>query len=171
MRFNFHKRCVAGLLFLALALLATQLRGGEFAPPVMAKFEAVPPFPALMTAAQAAQIPLDRIDPPMEGNSLNPGDSITALVTQNEKGGRRSQWLVYLQVVSPDPAEIPTNAPMPSVIYTSFGNKLEFASSSAIVTVRALGPFVKPDARRKTAHGAGQDHPFCAGQRLARARP
>ncbi len=149
MRCNFHGRRKAGLSILAFALLFTQLRGAEFAPPVMAKFEAVPPFPALVTAAQAGHIPLDRIDPPMQDNDLNPGDSITALVTQNEKGGRRTQWLVYLQVESPDPAEIPTNAPKPSVIYTSFGSKLEFASSSAIVTVRALGPFVESGARRK----------------------
>src|ERR1700740_409801 len=98
----------------------------ECAPPDMAKFKAGPPFPALVNAAQERHIPLERIDPPTKGDTLNPGDSITALVTQNEKNGRRSQWLIHLQVGSADAAVIKTNAPKPMVFYTTFGSKLEF---------------------------------------------
>src|ERR1700739_1581474 len=102
----------------------------EFAPPDMAKFKVVPPFPSLVSAAQERHIPLERIDPPTKGDTLNPGDSITALVSQNEKKGQRSQWRISPEGVSPDAAEITTNAPKPMVFYTSFGSKLEFASSS-----------------------------------------
>lgn len=144
MRSNIQKRFAVWFCF--LIFLAAQVHAAQFTPPDMTKFKAVPPFPSLVTAAQERHIPLDRIDLPTNADTLNPGDSITALVTQNESKNRRSQWLIYLQVVSPDAAEIKTNAPKPMVIYTSFGGKHEFASSSAVVTVRTLGPFVEPDA-------------------------
>lgn len=149
MRFNFHTWLAVTFSFLAITLLPIKLSGHEIAPPLSAKFAAVPPCPALVAAAQAGHIPLDRIDPPTNTDVLNPGDSITALVTHCEKGKHRAQWIVYLQVAVPDPAEIPAKAPKPLTVYTSFGNKLEFISSPSIVTVRTLGPFVEPDARRK----------------------
>lgn len=149
MRLNHHNFCTAGFSCLALALLATQLCGGEVAPPLPAKFKPVPPCPALVAAAQAGHIPLEQIEAPKDGDALNPGDSVTALVTQCEKGKKHAQWLIYLQVAMPDPVEKPVKAPKPLIVYTSFGNKLEFVSSPSIVTVRTLGPFVEPDTRRK----------------------
>jgi len=134
---------------ISLALFASCLstRGAETE--LTAKFAAVQPCPALVKAARTNQIPLDQIETPTDGEAINPGDSLTALVTFCEKNGRRTQWLLYLEAVTPDAKEQSAKPARPMVMYSSTGNKLKFVSSPASVTLRTLGPFAEPDAKRK----------------------
>jgi hypothetical protein len=125
---------------------------------------AVPPCSPLVAAARTNQIPLDQIDPPAPGNSLDPGDSVTALVTSREKGARHTQWLVHVQVVAPRPDELPDKPPAPMVMHTSTGNKLEFTSSPAIVSLRTLGPFADPNAKRRSPKAGDKSARFSLNQ-------
>jgi hypothetical protein len=103
----------------------------------------------LVAAAEATRIPLDRIDPQIQTDRLEPGDSITGLITMFEKGGRRTQWLVYLEVVAPDTKESPQKPPPPMVLYSSFGGTQTCVSVPAFAVVRTLGPFVESAKRGK----------------------
>ena len=107
------------------------------------------PFPSLVAAAQANHIPLEGIDPRTKSDTLEPGDSVTALMTQSLKGERTRQWLIYLKVVAPTASEQAAKPPDPMVLYTSFGNKLQFESAPAYVAMRVLGPFVEAGGRKK----------------------
>ncbi len=137
-------RYICALAFFSLALLAYGV--GDDATNEL-KF--VPPCRALGAAARANHIPRPGFDAPLDGNALDPGDSATILVTQFEKGGHHSQWLIYLEVVPPTERERTAKPPPPKSIYTTFGNKLEFASARAFVKVRTLGPFVEPEPNRQ----------------------
>jgi hypothetical protein len=53
-----------------------------------------PPFPSVIAAAKAAGIPWQGIDPPLATNTLNPGDSVTALLTLRQRKRSPLQWLV-----------------------------------------------------------------------------
>ena len=136
-------------LTIALALVAGSLRGAEPAPYFAARLAPIPACSPLVASARANQISLDRIDPPLEGDSLNPGDSVTALITFREKGARHTQWLVHVQVVAPHPEEMPDKPSAPMIMYTTTGSKLEFTSSPAFVSLRTLGPFAEPATTRK----------------------
>src|SRR5688572_23217685 len=77
-------------------LAAVLLRGtGMCASNAVARLNPVPPCAALVAAAQASKIPLEQIDAQTETDRLDPGDSITGVITMFEKGGRRTQWLLY----------------------------------------------------------------------------
>jgi hypothetical protein len=134
---------------LGIALLGTRVCAGEAAPGFVARLNPVLPCAALVAAAQANQIPLEPIDPPVDAGTVNPGDSVTALVTLCEKGTRCTQWLLYLQMVIPSRKEKSQPRGAPTVFYSSCGNKFEFASEPAFVSLRTLGPFVEPDPKRK----------------------
>jgi hypothetical protein len=109
----------------------------------LTRLDPVPPCAALLAAAQANRIPLEGIDPPGQDDRLDPGDSVSALITLFQKDGRRSQWLVYLEVVAPNTEEQARKQPPPQTFYSSFGTKLKCVSSPAFVLVRTLGPFVE----------------------------
>jgi len=96
-----------------------------------------PPCAELLAVAGAQQIPTRQIDSLSEASKLNPGDSITALVVLNEKGQRRTQWLLYLRA-SADSRPQSSNT---MVMYSSTGSKLEFHSAPVPVTLRTFGPF------------------------------
>jgi hypothetical protein len=51
--------------------------------------------------------------------------------------------------VAADSMKSPSNHPAPTVLYTSIGNKFEFARSSAMLDVRTIGPFAEPNSARK----------------------
>jgi hypothetical protein len=106
----------------------------------------VQPCPAAETFAKSHYIPITGIDPISSAHTLRAGDSITALVTLTEKGGKKSQWFLYTQIAGP-PAD--TNGVM--VIYNSFGNKFEFPSFPTPVTLRTIGPFVEQSGKPKVA--------------------
>ena len=134
---------------LLFSLTATGLWAAEPASELLAKLAPVPPCQSLAVAAQANKIALEGIDSATDPNVLNPGDSFAALVTLCEKGARRTQWLLYLQAEGPATNEPSGKAPAPMVLYSSCGNKFEFASSPVLVRLRTLGPFAEPDAKRK----------------------
>jgi len=138
---------LARLFFLALLASDLSVQGAQI--DFASKFTLVEPCPALANAARTNQIPLDQIDTPIEGDAINPGDSLTALVTFCEKNDRRMQWLLHLEAVTPDAKEQSVKPARPMVMHSSTGNKLEFVSSPAVVTLRTLGPFAEPDAKRK----------------------
>ena len=143
MLFGFRLRLMAAG---CLALAALTLRAGDMAPD-FAKLAPVAACPVLADAARAANLPLTGIDPPGEAGSLNPGDSVTALVTLFEKGRRPAQWLLEVEAVTPDAADRARKPRAPWVWYTSAGDKLEFASAHAPVSLRLLGPFAEAAAK------------------------
>ena len=108
----------------------------------------VPPSRALAAAAIANHFPQLGFDAPTDSNVLTPGDSATILATQFERGGRRDQWVILLQVVSPTERERSSKPALPKSIYTSLGHKLDFASARSFVSVRTLGPFVADSSDR-----------------------
>jgi hypothetical protein len=131
----------------ALALLMQHAQGEEMRPN-FEKLSQVAVFPAATEFARTNDIPITGIDPPAEGSSLNPGDSITALLTLFEKGGRRSQWLLWIEA-----AEITEKAghTKPSVIcYVGAGDKVEFSRAEAPLNLRLAGPFVDGTQKGKT---------------------
>ena len=175
--FGFRRRAAAGL-----ALAALTLRAGEMAPD-FAKLTPVAACPVLADAARAANLQLVGIDPPGEAGSLNPGDSVTALVTLFEKGRRPAQWLLEVEAVTPDAADQARNPRAPWVWYTSAGDKLEFASAHAPVSLRLLGPYAEaagkaPKAKERNARftldkgflGLGLDEAAAAIYRMHQAK-
>ena len=114
----------------------------------LSRLNAVPPCASLVAAAQAKGIPLQQIDPMMAGDRLDPGDSISALITLFEKT-RRKQWLVYLEVVAPTAEESAQKPRPPMVLYSSFGGTQTCVSAPAFVVVRTLGPFAPTDKEGK----------------------
>ena len=142
------KRTTAAFLLLLLTgVLGTRLNGQEAARDFVARLAPVSPFPALVTAAEASNIPLDRIDPRTETETINPGDSFTALVTLCKKGSPRTQWLLYLRAEAADPQAQATNSKETMVIYNTLGNKLEFVSSPTIAVLCTLGPFAESQGK------------------------
>jgi hypothetical protein len=137
-----------GVLLFCLAA-ASGLWAAEAAPELLSKMAPVPPCQSLVAAAQANKIALEGIDSATDTNVLNPGDSFAALVTLCEKGARRTQWLLHLQAEGPATNEPSRKVPAPMVLYSSCGNKFEFASSPVFVRLRTLGPFAEPSAKRK----------------------
>ena len=134
---------------ISLGLFASRLSAEGAQTELTARLAVVQPCAALVNVARTNQIPLDQIESPTEGDAINPGDSLTALVTFCEKRGRRTQWLLHLEAVAPDAKEQSVKPARPMVMHSSTGNKLEFVSSPAFVTLRTLGPFAEPDAKRK----------------------
>jgi hypothetical protein len=150
---------------------------------LLLKLEPVPPFPEVRAAATAHGIPVDGIVPTASSNTLTPGDTLTALITLHQKGSRRTEWLVYFQVV-PATNDPPAKPPKPAVLYNAMGDKFEFARSPVIFRIRTLGPYVetesfwgKPVARDEDAQvsvngtylGLGLDTGAAAINRLYRA--
>ena len=135
--------------FWPILFVAGQLSAAEPSPDFASRLAPIPACEALVVAARTHRIPLHPIEGPIEGNGLSPGDSLSAVVTFREKGDRRTQWLLDLRVVVPDAKEQPDETPTPMVIHTSTGNKLEFSSSPAFVSLRTLGPFAKSEAKRR----------------------
>lgn len=165
-----------------LALVPVTPRAGDMAPD-FAKLAPVAACPVLADAARAASLPLAGIDPPGEAGSLNLGDSVTALVTLFQKGRRPAQWLLEVEAVAPDSIEQARKPREPWVWYTSAGDKLEFASAQAPVSLRLLGPFAEtagkaPKAKEQKARftldkgflGLGLDEAAAAIYRMHQAK-
>jgi hypothetical protein len=133
---------------LGISLAAIRLSGAEAATNSSPRLKPIPPCPALVAAARTNNISLEQVDPPVETDIITPGDSITTLVTLCKKDAQPVQWLVYLQAVEPDPTNQPVKPPAPMVMYSSCGNRLEFVSSPAFVTVRTLGPLSEAGSRK-----------------------
>jgi hypothetical protein len=130
------KRAPWGLRIGLVVLLSAVVARGEH-DTLLSKVHDVPPGAELVAVAQANQIPMRHIDPFSDAGHLSAGDSITALVRVNEKGRRRTEWLLYLQV-SANARPQPSNT---MVMYSSTGSKLDFHSAPVPVTLRTFGPF------------------------------
>jgi hypothetical protein len=113
------------------------------------KVRPVAPGGAAVAWAETKKISLNRIDSTVDGDALNPGDSITGLVTLHEKGLREMQWIVYSEIVTPGPKDDIGKKEQPVVFYTTLGNKLEFKSAPVMVNVRTVGPFVEAADKKK----------------------
>ncbi len=163
MKPRFQSLIAAPLLLMACCLVAPRVYSAE-AGPDFTKLAVIAPGADLAAAARAHNIPLSGLDPPGEPGQLNPGDSFTAIVTLCEKGGRRTQWLLYLSAIEPDPKEPPAKPPEPEVLYSGRGNRFEFASSPARVRLETLGPFAlagsKPAKSRDQTAAFGIDKGF-----------
>lgn len=133
------------LFFITFILIGSLLCDAQTVPGPFSEIGMVSPFPAVVAVAQADHIPLQHIDPPAAtGGKMTPGDSVTALLTLSENGTRRTQWLLYLQAVKPGPSDMVERPTDPVVLYSSCGNRFEFASSPAFVSLRSIGPFTEP---------------------------
>lgn len=123
--------------------------GAENKAGAVEKLRPVEPCAAAVAWAQVNRIPVNQIDAAVEGEVLNPGDSITGLIALREKGKRPMQWLVYSEIVKSIPKDDITKVAKPMVLYTTLGNRLEFKSSPVMVNVRTIGPFVDSDDKKK----------------------
>ena len=104
------------------------------------------PCAALANVARLHGIPVEGFDPFSVGKTVNPGDSITALITLVEKS-RRTQWLLYVN--ADQQPVVSTNKPSRRVMYSSTGKKVEFQSARVPVTLRTLGPYNASERKRK----------------------
>ena len=129
------------VLFCAAVLRATGVCAENTSSNAITKLSPAPLCPSLIAAAQVKRIPLEQIDPQIQTNRLDPGDSMSALITLFEKGKQRSQWLIYLEVVPPNEKERAEKTAPPMVLYSSFGGTQTCVSVPAFVVVRTLGPF------------------------------
>jgi hypothetical protein len=148
------KVAIRRVIFAIIAIVSTGNLSAATAqsdetPDLASKLKPVPPFPAAVISAHANKIPVEGIDAIQDGDALNPGDSVTALVTLHEKGTRARQWLIYEEAVAPGPKETADMKPQPMVIYTKSGNKFDFKSSPTMVAVRTFGPFTEAGDKRK----------------------
>jgi len=148
-RFRTAALIARALVILCAGLPACPLRSAPAEDDISAKLKPVPPCAALVTAAQSRQIPLEGIDAPGETNTFNAGDSVTFLVSLHQKGGKLTQWLIYIQALTPNEKELAAKAPKPLVVYDSLGSKMEFQSLPAPVTLRTLGPFTASETKKK----------------------
>ena len=133
----------AKLVFLCLlpAILAASGQDTN----LLLTLEPVPPLPELRATASADGIPLEGLVPAAATNTLSPGDSLTALITLHQKENRRTEWLVYFQVV-PATNDPPAKSPKPEVLYNSTGDKFEFPRSPVVFHIRTLGPYVETES-------------------------
>jgi hypothetical protein len=115
------------LLFLAAIFAVHSVQAGELAPSTN-KFATIAPLADLAAEAKARNIPLSGIDPVGEAGVLNPGDSFTALVTLCQKGGKRTQWALYLRALPADGNDSSAKPRKPMVLYSGQSNRFEFAS-------------------------------------------
>ena len=136
----------ARLVLVSFVSLSLHLCGGEMDPDFR-KLVPVPLFAATSEGARAYRMPTQGFDLPRETDRLRPGDSLTALITLFEKGGRKSQWLLHVEAAEPTGEEkARTNKP-PRVLYVGAGDKVEFSRAMAPVNLRLLGPFTERSAK------------------------
>jgi hypothetical protein len=145
---------ILGLALFAAAASASAEQQSSSSRPV-----SISPCAAVIAAARANDIPLDKIDPPGEAGVLSPGDSVTVLVTLRQKGDRRTQWLLYLETLTPGGKEPSPKAPSSMVLYSCSGQKFEYASAPVPVRLQTLGPF--------TASGPKKSKPQSYDMRFA----
>jgi hypothetical protein len=131
------------------ALLAQDAFCTDDSAPDFAKLAPIPAGQDVVGTAQSHRIPLSGSDSAGEPGVLNPGDSFTALATLCERGGKRTQWLLYLEALAASPRELRDQSSEPLVLYSGRSNRFEFASSPALVRLQTIGPFTGAAARTK----------------------
>ena len=103
------------------------------------KLHPIPACPALVSAAQEHQFPIEGMDSACGTNRLRPGDAASILVTFVQKK-KQTQWLLQVEAVAPDPAKR-TEKPSKFEVTSSFAPPMTFESKPAPVKLRMLGPF------------------------------
>ena len=143
-------------LLILLLLLALRPCVAKPTTNLVAKLEPVPPFPELRAAARLDNIPLDDFIVSTNTSALQPGDSLATLITLHQKGNRRTQWLVYFQIITA--SNKPPKTAKTEVLYNSTGDKFEFTNQPVTFHSRAIGPYVdtasfwgQPVAKDKSA--------------------
>ncbi|EEF62118.1 hypothetical protein [Pedosphaera parvula] len=131
-----------------VVLLTVQLRGEDIKPDFN-KLAPVALYPSLMETARTNNIPIEGMDTPDNTDNLNPGDSLTALITLFEKGGHKTQMLLYVEVAAPTAEEQARKPGPPTVCYVGAGDKMEFTNGLTPVNLRLLGPFAETTGRSK----------------------
>ena len=155
-RYSLMRGCLRFAAFGLAALVAWPLWAAEVAPD-FSKFAPLPLHPALITAARRHHIPLVGIDAPTNTGKLTLGDAVTAVVTFCQKDAPPTQWLLFVEAVSPGPKDTPPKPKKPAAFYASTGLKMEFASAPAWVDLHTLGPFADAAGKQK-APTAGDAH-------------
>jgi hypothetical protein len=137
----------AGALALSLRSIAAEATRNT--PPPIPSFRQLAPLASVQAAAQAAQIALDGIAPPVEQANMSEGDTVTALVSLTS-GTRLQQWLIALTAVQPTEKEKQQRG-QAMVFYSSSGHELRFESESAALAIQSIGPLTQADAGRKAS--------------------
>ncbi len=107
---------------------------------VLPDFEFVPALAAATNKAAALGVPTDRLVPagPGAGQALAKGDTITALVSEVDRG-RLRQWLVELVAKGATPEKGKPRKPVKR--FTSTGREIQFDAEDAGIAIRVIGPF------------------------------
>jgi len=113
---------------------------------VAAKLKAIPACPALISAANLNQIPIEGFDASAGTNALHSGDSATVLVTFVQRK-KQTQWLLYFEAANPDPAKA-TNKPATFTVSSALGPPIKFKSRPYPVKLRMFGPFAPSSTRQ-----------------------
>lgn len=137
----------AGALALSVHLVAADATPKT--PPPIPSFRQLAPLASVQAAAQAAQIALDGIAPPVEQTILSEGDTVTALVSLTS-GAKLQQWLIALTAVQPTEKE-KQQRDQAIVFHTSSGHELRFESEPAALAIQSIGPLTGADAGRKAS--------------------
>jgi len=137
----------AGALALSLRSIAAEATRNT--PPPIPSFRQLAPLASVQAAAQAAQIALDGIAPPVEQANMSEGDTVTALVSLTS-GTKLQQWLIALTAVQPTEKEKQQRG-QAMVFYSSSGHELRFESESAALAIQSIGPLTQADAGRKAS--------------------
>ncbi len=127
------------VLFAVGLMFIPPVIGAEIATTFNPKLKAIAACPALMAAAQTNHIPVGQFDATSTTNGLHPGDSATLLLTFVQKE-KRTQYLLYVEAVAPDPKQKPAPKPQPFVIQSGYG-PMKFESKPVAAKLRLLGPF------------------------------
>jgi len=144
-----HRNMKWPIIFLSAFCFAGQLLGAESKPKVIPRLSPVVAFSNLTLVAERSHIPLGLIDPSSDDTLLNPGDSITTLVTLFEKGDRRTQWLIHLEATASALKVQSNKTSAPMILYSSTGSKIQFDPVPAQVKLRILGPFPESEMRQR----------------------
>jgi hypothetical protein len=147
-QFNDLKPRRQRMILVVVLFCALGTQAGEADKLTDAKLGFVPPFNSLAGVAATNLIPLTGYDQNLTGQPLAAGDSFTGLITLNQKGQRRSQWLVYLEVQARQSLSH-TNPRAPLILHTASGRKIEFSSTPVTVSLRTIGPFLEAKPERK----------------------
>jgi len=114
------------------------------------------PLPAIAAVAGEQHLPLAGIDPFSEKLELRAGDFVMVLFTLTQ-GDAHRQWLAEFRAVDLTSAERSAPAIEDRTMYTSTGQKFEFASHLAALDLQMFGPGgqnppATTTARKQQAH-------------------
>lgn len=129
---------VKAFLWVTTAVCAEENDTGVVVPPF--KFSGA--LPVVKAMAEREGIPFERVGTSSEAESLQIGDSVTALVTLTHEQ-RLEQWIVSLTCVELTEKEKKPSPKKGLHMHTSAGTEIVFREDRAAVVARVLGPYKK----------------------------